>query len=299
MPSHLDLWKPTLASIVAVVFGVGGSLLGMLLSVGMYVSPAQGQTPTLASALASVGLFAWSPVIAGLALGGLLAVRPYPRGALLLLASAASVAAALFIGAGIGTSVGQGVGVGVLCCGLPTIATAVAGAFSLYKGVASAAQDLRELRAAALAEALRGKRIVDFDALIGASGVAEAELPELLRQVLRVWSIRAVIVREARCVLDADEDAAGQKKVLGAVRAQGRVQAPQIARELDVGDAVVIHWVHALAASGEFHGALHGDTIYSEAALKAKSGGCPGCGSALQAGAGLRRCTYCETEIFS
>ncbi|MCS7282598.1 MAG: hypothetical protein NZ769_04495 [Anaerolineae bacterium] len=92
-----------------------------------------------------------------------------------------------------------------------------------------------------------------------------------------------------------------QKKLLGMVRAQGRVNIAEAALELRVSRDTVREWVYDLVNKGLFTGYINwdqGDLISVDAA-KLRTNKCPQCGGELElAGKGVVRCPYCGTEIF-
>ncbi len=92
-----------------------------------------------------------------------------------------------------------------------------------------------------------------------------------------------------------------QKKLLGMVRAQGRVNIADAALELDVSRDQVKEWVYDLVNKGLFTGYINwddGDLISVDAAKMDKTK-CPYCGGELElAGKGVVQCPYCGTEIF-
>lgn len=92
-----------------------------------------------------------------------------------------------------------------------------------------------------------------------------------------------------------------QKKLLGMVRAQGRVNIAEAALELRVSRDTVREWVYDLVNKGLFTGYINwdqGDLISVDAA-QMRTNKCPHCGGELElAGKGVVRCPYCGTEIF-
>ncbi|MBO9370202.1 MAG: hypothetical protein J7575_03795 [Chloroflexi bacterium] len=92
-----------------------------------------------------------------------------------------------------------------------------------------------------------------------------------------------------------------QKKLLGMVRAQGRVNIAEAALELRVSRDTVKEWVYDLVNKGLFTGYINwdqGDLISVDAA-QMRTNKCPHCGGELElAGKGVVRCPYCGTEIF-
>lgn len=92
-----------------------------------------------------------------------------------------------------------------------------------------------------------------------------------------------------------------QKKLLGMVRAQGRVNIAEAALELRVNRDTVKEWVYDLVNKGLFTGYINwdqGDLISVDAA-QMRTNKCPHCGGELElAGKGVVRCPYCGTEIF-
>ncbi|HEY76015.1 MAG TPA: hypothetical protein G4O00_07525 [Thermoflexia bacterium] len=92
-----------------------------------------------------------------------------------------------------------------------------------------------------------------------------------------------------------------QKKLLGMVRAQGRVNIADAALELNVSRDQIKEWVYDLVNKGLFTGYINwddGDLISVDAAKMDKTK-CPYCGGQLElAGKGVVECPYCGTEIF-
>jgi hypothetical protein len=92
-----------------------------------------------------------------------------------------------------------------------------------------------------------------------------------------------------------------QKRLLGMVRAQGRVNIAEAALELRVSRDTVKEWVYDLVNKGLFTGYINwdqGDLISVDAA-QMRTNKCPHCGGELElAGKGVVRCPYCGTEIF-
>jgi len=92
-----------------------------------------------------------------------------------------------------------------------------------------------------------------------------------------------------------------QKKLLGMVRAQGRVDVADAALELGVSRDQIKEWVYDLVNKGLFTGYINwdeGDLISVDAA-KMDTTKCPHCGGELElAGKGVVKCPYCGTEIF-
>ncbi|HHH41488.1 MAG TPA: hypothetical protein ENK56_05740 [Chloroflexi bacterium] len=92
-----------------------------------------------------------------------------------------------------------------------------------------------------------------------------------------------------------------QKKLLGMVRAQGRVNIADAALELNVSRDQIKAWVYDLVNKGLFTGYINwddGDLISVDAA-KMDTTKCPYCGGELElAGKGVVECPYCGTEIF-
>ncbi len=103
--------------------------------------------------------------------------------------------------------------------------------------------------------------------------------------------------REARELAVVEQ----QKKLLGMVRAQGRVNIAEAALELRVSRDTVREWVYDLVNKGLFTGYINwdqGDLISVDAA-QMRTNKCPHCGGELElAGKGVVRCPYCGTEIF-
>ncbi|HHS96742.1 MAG TPA: hypothetical protein ENK08_02415 [Chloroflexi bacterium] len=92
-----------------------------------------------------------------------------------------------------------------------------------------------------------------------------------------------------------------QKKLLGMIRAQGRVNIADAALELGVSRDQIKEWVYDLVNKGLFTGYINwddGDLISVDAA-KMDLTKCPHCGGQLElAGKGVVECPYCGTEIF-
>lgn len=92
-----------------------------------------------------------------------------------------------------------------------------------------------------------------------------------------------------------------QKKLLGIVRAQGRVNIAEAALELGINRDTVKAWVYDLVNKGLFTGYINwdqGDLISVDAA-QMRTNKCPHCGGGLElAGKGVVQCPYCGTEIF-
>lgn len=92
-----------------------------------------------------------------------------------------------------------------------------------------------------------------------------------------------------------------QKKLLGMVRAQGRVNIAEAALELGVHRDTLKQWVYDLVNKGLFTGYINwdeGDLISVDAA-QMRTNKCPHCGGEVElAGKGVVRCPYCGTEIF-
>ncbi len=298
MPTHLDLWKPTPIAVIAAIAGIVVGGLGVVLAIAIGLDPPEGSRAA-GTALLGLAFFAFTPVIVGFFVASLTSRRSFARAAAMLLCAATTGVAGVFLGAGVGSGVGEAVMSGGMCCALPTGVLSLVGVGMLVQGFRNGRRELRELVAERLADAVRGKRVVTFDTLVDETGVAEDEIVDLLWQVTRVWSIPGKVVPEARCFIDTSEDVSGREKVLGVVSARGRAEVQEIARELAVPPGLVKHWLYLQAAAGRFHGAIHEDTIFSDAAMRAKGGACPDCGSPLPAGVGGRRCTYCGTEIFA
>lgn len=103
--------------------------------------------------------------------------------------------------------------------------------------------------------------------------------------------------REAAAMAVAQQ----QKKLLGMVRAQGRVNVADAAIELDVSRDQVKEWIYDLVNKGLFTGYINwdeGDLISLDAA-KMDTTKCPHCGGQLElVGKGVVECPYCGTEIF-
>ncbi len=103
--------------------------------------------------------------------------------------------------------------------------------------------------------------------------------------------------QEARAMAVAQQ----QKKLLGMVRAQGRVNIAEAALELGVNRDTVKVWVYDLVNKGLFTGYINwdeGDLISVDAA-QMRTNKCPHCGGELElAGKGVVKCPYCGTEIF-
>jgi ribosomal protein S27AE len=92
-----------------------------------------------------------------------------------------------------------------------------------------------------------------------------------------------------------------QKKLLGMVRSQGRVNIPEAAVELDVSRDVVKDHVYDLVNKGLFTGYINWDDgeLISVDAAKMDKTKCPNCGGQLElAGKGVVECPYCGSEIF-
>ncbi len=102
---------------------------------------------------------------------------------------------------------------------------------------------------------------------------------------------------------EAGEMAAAQrqKRLLGMVRAQGRVNVADAALELKVNRDQVKSDIYDLVNKGLFTGYINwndGDLISADAAQMATNK-CPRCAGELElAGKGVVRCPYCGTEIF-
>lgn len=92
-----------------------------------------------------------------------------------------------------------------------------------------------------------------------------------------------------------------QKKLLGMVRAQGRVSIAEVSLELDESRDRVKNHVYDLVNKGLFTGYINwddGDLISLDAA-KMETNKCPHCAGELElAGKGVVNCPYCGTEIF-
>jgi len=92
-----------------------------------------------------------------------------------------------------------------------------------------------------------------------------------------------------------------QKKLLGMIRAQGRVNVAEAALELNVSRDQIKEWVYDLVNKRLFTGYINwddGDLISVDAA-KMEAHKCPYCGGELElAGKGVVECPYCGTEIF-
>ena len=92
-----------------------------------------------------------------------------------------------------------------------------------------------------------------------------------------------------------------QKKLLGMVRSQGRVNIPEAAVELDVSRDEVKDHVYDLVNKGLFTGYINWDDgeLISVDAAKMDKTKCPNCGGQLElAGKGVVECPYCGSEIF-
>jgi DNA-directed RNA polymerase subunit RPC12/RpoP len=92
-----------------------------------------------------------------------------------------------------------------------------------------------------------------------------------------------------------------QKKILGMVRAQGRVGIAEAALDLGVGRDQIKDYVYDLVEKRLFTGYINwddGDLISVDAA-KMETNKCPHCGGGLElAGKGVVECPYCGAEIF-
>ncbi len=92
-----------------------------------------------------------------------------------------------------------------------------------------------------------------------------------------------------------------QKKLLGMVRAQGRVNVANAALELKSNREQVKSDVYDLVNKGLFTGYINwtdGDLISADAAMLSTNK-CPKCGGEVElAGKGVVKCPYCGTEIF-
>jgi len=92
-----------------------------------------------------------------------------------------------------------------------------------------------------------------------------------------------------------------ERKLLGMVQAQGRVQISDVALELDTSRDQVKAWVYDLVNKGLFAGYINWDNglLYSRDAAQLRGNKCPSCGGKVElVGQGVVECPYCGAEIF-
>ncbi len=231
-----------------------------------------------------------------LALGGLVNRRWTARGVQLFAATCLFALSWLFLSVGYGHDAGASAGFGIstvfyiLPIGLSGLATLVHGVFA----VGELRDEVDGLKGAWLTEALDRRGWVDGEEIAERIG----------------WDLD----RAERCADEAGFDATiegsrlrldrvaqrHRERIVAMVQARGELPLAELQTELqEPRDALALR-VAELRESGDFHGYLKGDVLFSSDLARLRAlGRCPACDGALDlAGLGLVTCRHCSTLVY-
>ncbi len=91
-----------------------------------------------------------------------------------------------------------------------------------------------------------------------------------------------------------------RERILAMVQTRGELHLAELAQEFQEPADALRHRIEELQASGDFHGYLDRETLYSSDLLKLRRlPGCPACSGPLDlAGQGMIRCPGCDTVVY-
>ena len=174
-------------------------------------------------------------------------------------------------------------------------------------GIYRIAQIVPEIRAILRQESgqralrlIEARGAIQFAELADATGIAPAELDDVLDELLRSGQLAGSMDVEQGCIYTASWLAEKQRQLLEWVDLHGQTSLDELARLLKISRQMTIDWVYQLVQRGQFNGYANWaqGVIYAAAAHKiGAESECPSSGGQLTPGGGGRIiCQHCGTE---
>lgn len=253
-----------------------------------------------------LGIVVTPIVVILLAISTIREKRPAPRALIWLFAAllvgAAGLVTAVVIAQDQEMGAGGGSAIFVIFC-----APIALGLFlpSIYFG-RKAAPDIRaaqsEEHALRLEEMLEARGDLTFADVSQELDIDLDRVDDLLDTLIASDRLEAVVPAGTERVFSKKVLTARRRRLMGTVRARGRIQLDDLAEELHVPMDMLKEWIYDLVGRGRFTGYIdwYGGTLYSQEAQELSDGStCPQCSGPLRpAGKGIIRCEYCGTEVF-
>jgi len=250
----------------------------------------------LAGFLSVMGLMILPAAGTVLGLGGLVNGKWTARGVMLLAATCIYGLSWLFLS--IGWAQEYGAGEGMLVSSLFLFLPAsVAGLASLVHAVGS----FFEVRSQA--DVLRTEwltRTLDLRGWVGKGEIRERTGWDLARaESISDGAGFEATLEGARLRLDRVAER-HRERIIAMVQTRGQLPMAELGRELQESRDALGHRISELQASGDFHGYLDSEVLYSSDLAKLRAlARCPSCSGEIDlAGQGLIRCNHCDTVVY-
>jgi hypothetical protein len=251
-----------------------------------------------------MGLFVFSSIALLLEIGAWIEKQPPPRFAL-------GLGAALSAGiAGIFTTTSMALaeepidpGFSSLCCTLPAVfllaAPAIIALVRLPAVLGSALQTDQENRVGDYIRRHNGSAALDQ--MAKELRILESSAGQILTTMLDGKKINGFLNLEYGRFYSFPALVEKRNKLLGSIKAHGKIALNQVAGELQAPAELVKEWIYYLVDKELFSGYINWQDgiLYSLEGGQLAGHSCPKCGGELNlAGKGITHCNFCGTEIF-